>query len=85
MKRVSLRADIVAVLSENDNRWMAPDIVAMCVNGRRLFRKPSGKSVTGGEVSSCVSGRHCRERFERKGSFIRLAGRETYRGVKMEL
>ena len=84
MKRVSLRADIVAVLSENDNIWMAPDIVAMGVNDRRLFRKPSGKAVTGGEVSSCVSGRHCRARFERKGSFIRLAGRET-RGVKMEL
>lgn len=84
MTRPSLRADIVAVLDDNDNIWMAPDILAMCVNNRRLFRKPPGKPVTGGEVSSCVSGRHCRARFERKGSFIRLAGRET-RGVKMEL
>ena len=84
MNRPSLRADIVAVLADNDNIWMAPDIVAMCVNNRRLFRRPVGKPVTGRDVSSCISGRHCRARFERNGSLIRLVGRET-RGVKMEL
>ena len=35
--------DIAAVLTDNDNRWMAPDIIAMAVSSRRLFQKPAAR------------------------------------------
>ena len=54
---------------------MAPDIFAMAVNSRRLFRRgPGHKRTTGREIVSRVTAHEHRGRFERNGSFIRLAG-----------
>ena len=85
MAHVSLHADVAAVLRENGNRWMAPDILAMAVNDRRLFRHgPGHKRTTAREIISRITVREHRGRFERNGSRIRLAGRGGPR-ISLEL
>ncbi len=69
-QRAALRAEIVAILRDGGNAWLAPEDIAAAVNERGKCRHPDGAAVTVHQI--CRQTRNYANIFERACMGIRL-------------